>query len=139
MSKQNLEVVSGLIDAFRTGMEHGDYGSWFDSGALAEDVEVFPAQELPGPRRYTGREGFVEFMRSWTEDFADWSVHADRLVDAPGDQVVVLATQSATGRGSGLPVEMHFGVVCTLDEGKVIRMRFYLDSAEALRTAGMSG
>jgi ketosteroid isomerase-like protein len=84
-----------------------------------------------------GREGFVEFMRTWTEDFEDWSIRLERLIDAGNDRVVALLHQAATGKGSGVPVELHFALLYELEAGRVVRMRNYVDLAQALEAAGL--
>jgi ketosteroid isomerase-like protein len=76
-------------------------------------------------------------MRTWTEDFEGWSIELERLIDAGGDRVVALHRHLATGKGSGVPVEMHQGIVYELEDGRVIRMRHYSDPAEALEAAGL--
>jgi hypothetical protein len=72
---------------------------------LVADAEWMPVPGFAGPAVYRGREGFVEFMRTWTEDFEDWSIRLERLIDAGNDRVVALLHQWATGKGSGVPVE----------------------------------
>jgi ketosteroid isomerase-like protein len=99
---------------------------------VAEDAEWIPAPDVPGPPSYRGREGFIEFMRTWTEDFDRWSLEVERLIDAGDDRVVVLHHQRATGKGSGVPVDSHFAAIFELKDGCVIRMRLYLDPADAL-------
>ncbi len=138
MSEENVEIVRRWVEDFQAGMERGDPGAAFDSGALAEDLEWIPTARFPGPAVYRGREGFVEFMQTWIGSFADWSFRIERLIDAGDDQVVVLAHQRATGKGSGVPVELHLGQVQELEDGRVIRVRNYLEHAEALEAAGLS-
>jgi hypothetical protein len=77
-------------------------------------------------------------MRIWTEDSEDWSVELERLIDAGDDRVVGLFHQRGIGKGSGAPVELHQGLVYELERGRVIRMRNYIDPAEALEAAGLS-
>jgi ketosteroid isomerase-like protein len=77
-------------------------------------------------------------MRTWTEDFEDWSSRIERLIDAGDNRVVALTHQSATGKGSGVPVDLHHGSVFELKDGLVIRMRIYGDAKEALEAAGLS-
>jgi ketosteroid isomerase-like protein len=137
MSQENVEIVRRAFDTFQAGLQHGDPGAAFDSGALAPDLEWIPVREGPGPPSYRGRDGFVEFMHTWTEDFADWSIEYERFIDAPDDRVVAVAHQSAIGKASGVPVELHFGLVYELQDGRVIRIRAYLDPAEALEAAGL--
>jgi len=84
-----VEVVRRFLKAFLAGVERGDVGGGFDSGAIADDAEWIPAAEVPGlPPSYRGRYGFIEFMRTWTEDFDGWSMEVERLIDAGDDRVV---------------------------------------------------
>jgi ketosteroid isomerase-like protein len=138
MSEENVEVVRRLFAAFQAAWDRDDPGAMFDSGAVAADAEWIPFRGFPGPQSYRGRDGFIEFWRTWTEDFEDWSVALERLVDAGDDRVVVLLHQTATGKESGVPVELHFGQVHDLEAGRVVRMRNYDDPAEALEAAGLS-
>jgi ketosteroid isomerase-like protein len=69
MSQENVEIVRRVFDAFQEGLKRGDFGAGFDLDAIAPDVEWIPAP-LPGVAEvYRGREGFIEFMNNWTEDF----------------------------------------------------------------------
>jgi ketosteroid isomerase-like protein len=138
MSQENVEIVRRGFEAFRAGLSRGDPGAVFDSGLLAPDAEWIPAPNTPGLRPvYRGREGFVEFMRAWTEDF-EWSIDLERVIDAGNDRVVAVFHQRATGMASGAPVELHMALLYDLENGRVIRMRNFLDPAEALESAGLS-
>jgi ketosteroid isomerase-like protein len=46
--------------------------------------------------------------------------------------------QHATGKASGATVDLHMGLIYELANGQVIRMRNFLDPAEALEAAGLS-
>jgi ketosteroid isomerase-like protein len=87
---------------------------------------------------WTGREEFVEFVRTWTEEFDDWSFQTVRLIDADDDRVVGLLHQSATGKESGIPVDWEMGQVYELKEGRMVRVTNYLSHADALEAAGLS-
>jgi ketosteroid isomerase-like protein len=138
MSEENVEIMRRLFEEFQAGMGRGDPGALFDSETVADDYEFILAVPLEGRSVWRGREGFVEFMRAWTEDFEDWSVRVERWIDAGDDRVVALTHQSGTGKGSGVPVELNLGVVSELKDGRVVRMRNYLTHAEALEAAGLS-
>jgi ketosteroid isomerase-like protein len=139
MPKENLEIVRRSFVEFQAALARDDPGSWFDSEAIAADAEWVMFPGFPGPPSYRGRDGFVEFLRTWTEDFEDWSIELERLIDAGDDRVVALFRQTATGKGSGVPVELHFGQVQELKDSRVIRIRNYPDPAEALKAAGLPG
>jgi ketosteroid isomerase-like protein len=120
-------------------LERGDpAGGAFDSGAFAPDCEWLPPKGFPGHAMYLGREGFAEFMRSWTEDFDEFTLRVERLIDVGDDRVVGLFHHTAIGKASGVPVELHQGLVYELEGGRVIRCRNYRDHAEALEAAGLS-
>ena len=77
-------------------------------------------------------------MRSWTEDFDQFTLRLERLIDVGDDRVVALFHHIATGKASGVPVELHQGVVYELEGGRVIRCRSYPDHAGALKAAGLA-
>jgi ketosteroid isomerase-like protein len=138
MSQENAEVVRRLYEAFLAGVERGDVAAGFDSAEMADDADWIPPAEVAGlPPSYRGRDGFIEFMRMWTEDFDSWSMELERLIDAGEDRVVGVMRQWATGKGSRVPVELHFAIVHELEDGRVVRMRGYLDPADALEAAGL--
>lgn len=92
---------------------------------------------LDGRSVWRGREGSVEFVRTWTEEFEDWSIQVERWIDAGDDRVVALTHQSATGKGSGVPVELNLGQVYELENGRIARVSNYLGHAGALEAAGL--
>jgi ketosteroid isomerase-like protein len=138
MSRENVEIVRRVFEEFKAGLARGDPGTSFDSGLIAPDAEWVLPPGTPGMREvYRGREGFLEFMSTWTEDF-DWAIDLERLIDAGENRVVALFHQRATGKSSGVPVELHMGLVYEVRDGCVQRMTNYLDPAEALEAAGLS-
>jgi ketosteroid isomerase-like protein len=137
MAEVNVEIVRRGFEALQAGLAHGDPGAAFDSGVYAADLEwILPPGGAGFRDVYVGREGFIEFMKTWTEDF-DWSIELERLVDAGDDRVVGVFRQRATGRGSGVPVELYMGVVYELEHGRVVRIRNYLNPAKAFEAAGL--
>jgi ketosteroid isomerase-like protein len=76
-------------------------------------------------------------LRTWTEQFDDWTFQVDRLIDAGDDRVVVLIHQRGTGKESGVPVEWNSGVVFELRDGRIIRATNYSTLADALEAAGL--
>ena len=94
-------------------------------------------EPLPDRLVFRGREGFLQWFRTWTGEFENWSAQLERLIDAGHDRVVVLTHQSGTGKVSGVPVELNIGMVWELKNGGVVRIRNYLTHAEALEAAGL--
>ena len=82
MSEENVEIVRRSWEEFQAGMERGDPAVIFDLGLAAEDFEWILPEPLPDRLVWRGREGFVEFIRTWTAEFDNWSIRLERLIDA---------------------------------------------------------
>jgi ketosteroid isomerase-like protein len=139
MSEENVEVVRRVYEGFLAGLQRGYYGGGVDTGAFTEDFEwTMDPGLIVEVGVWRGREEFIEFMRTWMEQFEDWSIRVERLIDAGDDRVVVLTRQSAIGKESGVPVEMDHGQVWELDGGRVARITNCATHAIALEAAGLS-
>jgi ketosteroid isomerase-like protein len=126
MSEQNVELVRRIYDAWDRDESARDF--------IAADVEyVNPSYAVePGTRQ--GRRSF-SVVRDTYEDF---KIRVERFVDTGGDDVVVLARYTASGRGSGVPLEGEHGYVWTVRDGQAVRFRWFSSHAEALEVAGLS-
>jgi ketosteroid isomerase-like protein len=138
MSQENVEVMRRLWEEFQAGMERGDPGAWLDSAAVADEFEWVTQQPLDGRSVWRGRDEHVEFMRTWTAEFQDWSVRVERLIDAGSDRVVALTHQTGIGRASGARVELRLGQIAEFEGGRLVRVTNYLTHGEALEAAGLS-
>src|SRR5215204_2442632 len=104
------------------GVESGDTGALravYDEGLLAPDSTFTPIQDIPGAseKTYVGLDGVRKFMRAWTQNWAEWRIGVDEVIDPGDDRVVAVGCQSAVGKGSGVPVSLRFGMVFTLKNG----------------------
>ena len=126
MSEQNVELVRRIYDIWAREESARDL--------IAEDVEyVNPTYAVEGGTR-RGRKSF-SIVRDTYEDF---NVHVERFVDTDGDDVVVLARYTASGRGSGVPLEGEHGYVWTVRDGQAVRFCWFQSHREALDAAGLS-
>ena len=138
MSEENAEVVRAIYEAWWAGLERDDPGAVFDSETVGDDFEfILEGFEFEGRSVWRGREEYVEWFRTWTGEFEDWSLQVERLIDVGHDRVVALTHQSGTGKASAVPVEVDLGAVFELQDGRVVRMTTYLTHAEALEAAGL--
>ena len=138
MSQENVEIVRQVNEGVQRALEGDDPGAVFDTGLLADDWEWVLSNPFEGKSVWRGRQEFVEFLRAWTGEFEDFSIRFEQLIDAGDDRVVIIYRQRGTGKGSGVPVEWHGGLISELRDGRVTRTRSYLDPAEALEAAGLS-
>ena len=70
------------------------------------------------------------------EPYDDWSYEPEKILDAGANRVVVTLHQSGKPRGSDSWVEMHYGLVYTVEEGLISRIEFYATPEGALEAAG---
>jgi uncharacterized protein len=131
MSKENVEVVRNIHDAWARGESPASLG------LLHPDIEwVNPEGALePGTRH--GLDSFDEAFAAMREAFEWIRVEPREFLDA-GDQVVVLATFIARGRGSGVERHNEDGYVWTVREGRAVQFRWFNDPDKALEAAGLS-
>jgi ketosteroid isomerase-like protein len=131
MSRENVEIVRGRIDAFN----RGDQSAWLAS--LNEDYEIAPLDDWPDARAIRGGEAGWDFYRDVAEILSFERVRVE-FVDAGVEKVLGHQRHAAHGRKSGADVEIDRWFVTTLREGKVLRDEWFTDRADALKAAGLS-
>ena len=126
MSQENVELVRRIYDAWDREESARDF--------IADDIEyVNPSYAVePGTRR--GRQSF----RVVLDTYSDFEARVERLIDTGGDEVVVLARYTGSGRVSGVPVEGEHGYVWTVQDGLAVRFQWFQSHREALKAAGLS-
>ena len=140
MSHDNVQIVQRIWDIYTRGLEQGDNGALaapYDQGLVAVDSTVSPVSDIPGMKDvYVGVDGFAEFTLSWIQDWEGLTMRLVEAVDIGDDRVLAIVRQSATGKASGAAVELDFGIVYTLEEGRVVDRKDYkLDDAR--KAAGL--
>jgi ketosteroid isomerase-like protein len=134
MSQENVEIVKRGIGAFNRR----------DIEALADivtpDFEWFPAlpSAVEGERYagYRGREGIETYFEDVRSTWEELRVIGNEFRDLD-DSVLLLGRAEGRGRGSGVEVDMPLGIVYDFRDGKIARVRTYLDHGEALRATGL--
>ena len=84
--------------------------------------------------------GITEIARDYERVEEMWDEHRveiERLIDA-GDRVVVFQREYQRGRSSGVELVIDAAVIFALRDGRIIRLRGYMDRAAALEAAGVS-
>lgn len=132
MSLENVELVKVLMDA----INRRDIDTL--AGMTTPDFEWFPvfAARVEGDV-YRGREGIEAFLGEVDETWEEFRPVPEEYRDL-GDRVLALGRLRTRGRASGVPSDSPWGGVYDLRDGKVSRIRTYLDRDEASRAAGLS-
>ena len=128
MSQENVEVI-------RRG-----YEDWAATGELQTPTDlVWDVSHLgwPDQQIYQGAEGAHQFLAEWADVWDDWELEAEDYVDA-GERVVVIVNQRGRSKATGIPVDMRFAQVWTLQDGRGVRTELYASVDEALEDVGLS-
>ena len=131
MPDGNLELVRRGFDRF---VSTGDFDERIIAPDFVWDMSTFGG--WPERLEYHGIEGAREFMRDWVENWEEWTLEVQSLHERD-DKVVAVLRQRGRSRTTGLEVDMTFGQVFTIRDGKQVRMEMYADPAEALAAAGI--
>ena len=134
MSRENGVLVRRGIEAWN----RGDFDA-FSELAHPDSVWVpAVAQLVEGEEAvYRGLSGLRRFWEDWHGGVFDFRFREEDIRDL-GDTVLVLSRVSATGRASGVDLDTPFGMVLTIQGGRLIRMVSYPDREEALEAVGLS-
>jgi uncharacterized protein len=131
MSQGNIDLTRRGYEAFARG----------DLDAVLEfmhpEIEAHDPPEVPDAAIYRGRDAV---RRDWEETaglFEDFSIDVEKSIDRD-DEVVVFLRFRGRGRDSGAELEAPMAHVWTLHDGKAVRLRQFLDRAEALEAVGLS-
>jgi ketosteroid isomerase-like protein len=130
MSEENVEVVRAVIDGWMRG----------DSATLeliSEDVVYVAPPAMLGGGTYHGHAGVLQWFAAWRQEWADYELAVEQFEDL-GAQVLTVERNRATGKRSGVGVEMHTASLWSLDGGKIVRWEGYANKELALEAAGLS-
>ena len=81
-------------------------------------------------RTYRGHDAVRGFAAELVEAWDVWVPIAERF-EEEGDDVLAIGSSKVRGRGSGLEIEIEWGTVMRLREGRVFQARMYPSAAEA--------
>jgi ketosteroid isomerase-like protein len=130
MSEENVESVREAHERFsKTGQPIWE--------KIDADTEVFDHDIPDAKNPYRGVDGMTEWLSDFGEAWDSYVMEVERLIDA-GDRVVSLFRIRAVGAGSGVAVERGDGMVWTFRDGKLARLDYFNDQAQALEAAGLS-
>jgi ketosteroid isomerase-like protein len=115
---------------FAEALESGDMKA--AATALAPNVQI-DDRDIPDS---DGHDSFYGWIGRWNEVFDGWRTEETRLL-AADDKVLSLFRMFATGRGSGIELERDDALLLEFEAGKIRRIGYYNDQAEALAASGI--
>jgi ketosteroid isomerase-like protein len=130
MSEENVEIVKRGVDAFNRRDPDG-----MDELATPDCEWVTSMGPIEG-EIFRGREGGETYFARLSDAWEEFRTIAEDLRDL-GDSVLMLGRIEGRGKGSGVPIDTPLGQIFDFREGKVCRIRSYLDHREALKAVGL--
>jgi ketosteroid isomerase-like protein len=132
-------MSGGAADRLREAIEAFGRGEEADPEFLAPDFELRQASSIIDTAGvFRGRGALRESLSELTESFDDLRFEPQRVLEAPGGEVVVLVHTTGRGRGSGLEIDNHIAWVWSFSGGQAVRMVVYEEQADALRSVGLT-
>jgi ketosteroid isomerase-like protein len=123
---ENVEQLRAAYEAFnQTGEIVGNH--------LAPDFEMRQASSIiDSAGVFHGPNAFRDVLAELREAFDDFTTEAERFIEAPTGEIVVLVHVLGRGRGSGAEMDNRIAHVWTFRGDKAVRMVAYEEQADAL-------
>lgn len=131
MSRQNRDTVRAAFEAFN--------GRDFDALFELYDPEIVWEQDegFVEPGTHYGHAGMRRVFDSIFEGFDDFRIDVEQLIDVDDECVLAIVRIAGKGKLSGLELDNPGGHVYWLREGRITKVRLYLDPAEAREAVGV--
>lgn len=104
----------------------------------ADAVLDWSRSEAPDGGVYSGHEAWRNWMASRWEGLTGATFEARELIEAPPDQVVVVANMRGVGRASELEIEALGAAVMEVRGGSLARITLFQAKADALQAVGLA-
>jgi uncharacterized protein len=101
------------------------------------EVEVHDPPEMPDSAIHRGHEAVMRDWQATFDAFEEFSIEVEECRDL-GDDLLLLLRYRGRGRGSGVIVDAALAHVVTVKDGKLLRLRQFLDREHALEAVGLS-
>jgi ketosteroid isomerase-like protein len=131
MSQANVELMRRGYEAFASG-DIETVIATLDPNLEARDHGAMPDR----PTTFHGLQGFFELVTGVNEGFSEFLYTPEEFVDC-GDVVFVRVRRTARGSASGATVEELQYHVWDISDGRAVRLRSFLDPAQATQAAGL--
>jgi ketosteroid isomerase-like protein len=133
-----MMVSKSEVDLVRTGYERWNNGDVDGLAELcfAEDIEYRNSPEWPGQRVYRGPETVAEFLKEEVVKIIGLEEVQIQRMEVFDDEILIAMRAQAHGFQSGIDFgEVPVFHVARMRDGKVSRVRVYLDEAQAVEAA----
>jgi ketosteroid isomerase-like protein len=127
-AEANVEIAR----RFTESMAGGDYEE-----AAAMVAPDFTVDDTDIPES-TGADSFHEWIGRWDAAFESWRIEDLEVRSIAEDRTLSLFRIYARGTGSGVELARDDAAIGEFRDGKIVRIAYYNDQAQALEAAGLS-
>jgi ketosteroid isomerase-like protein len=131
MSEANVDIVRRYYQVWNDGGIDAARAFWSD------EIEWHDAPEMPDSGVYQGAESVAAHFRDLSGVLGEMEVHVDRVSPA-GDEVLVLLLVHLDAQRGGLLLDGPIYETVRVEDGKISRIRLFLDKQNAFEAAGLS-
>ena len=128
MSQENVETARRFTEA----VARGDY-----SAAAVELGPSFEIDDTDIPES-TGADSFHAWLARWDESWESWRIEDLKIRPVGEDRTISLFRMIAKGKESGIELMRDDAVLAEFRDGKIVRIGYYNNQAQALQAAGLS-
>jgi ketosteroid isomerase-like protein len=97
------------------------------------DAEFDFTDAYPDGKVVRGVEGVRRISSNWP--WGALRFEPERYIEVDAERALVFVRATATGVGSGVPVERRTAHECTFDAGRLVRFKVYSEREDALEVA----
>ena len=128
MSQENVETTRRFTEA----LVRKDYA--------AAATELGPKLEIDDTDipESTGADSFYAWLARWDAAWETWRLEDLEIRPVGKDRTISLFKMIARGKGSGIELARDDAVLAEFRDGKIVRIGYYNDQAQALEAAGLS-
>ena len=130
MSQGNMELVERAVAAINARDIEGYLA------CCTENVKLETPMAAVGGV-YEGIAGIRRFLTDVEDAAPDFRIELDGVEEVDSKRVIAFLRSSSTGRASGFPMAWPSTNVYDLIDGKLSRIRIFLDRQQALKAVGL--
>jgi len=132
-------MASTNVKRLRAGYEGlAATGRWPSEPALlGPDFELHQDPFFDNARTFCGPDAPEALMALTAESFSDVTLEAERFIEAPAGEIVVVVRVSGRGQASGMAIEREQAHVWRFEGERAREMTVHGRAVEALRALGL--
>jgi ketosteroid isomerase-like protein len=131
MAEEDFAIVRRLLEGFNRGANLAELEE------LDDDIEYVNPSDAMEPGTRHGRAEFQRVLSMLFDSFDDLHIEVERVLDAGPGRVLVLAQFQVRGRGSGVRMDQPQSYLCTLRDGRAVRVEWFWGHEAGLAAAGL--